>query len=767
MSSGNMPPRQGDLNNARKGRMDVGGPMNRGGHMNRGGPMNRGGRPKNEYGGDGRRDYDYGPPPHDQVYPGDGQRFGERPPVHHDGPPYSGPGMNKECGMFEGKQNIYEENDPMGLPRGLLGDAPPGFHGVQGEPNDGKWDEGYGMRDDMRHGDQPREDYQAEWHNEGMNMRPPFPRPGSWNEMPPNQPPFPRNDGPPPFGRNDQYGRYDGPNRNDRGPPPGRMHMDDRNYGPQNEMNYGPETGMRPGNVDENQMRGVKRGHRESDLYIEVVGLPFTVGYRDVRRFFSGCVIPRDGLKIINNEKGRRAGNAFIKFATKQDAAEAFKRHGNFMGYRYIEIYSCTQEVFENAVDSYVPKNQHGPPPNKMMKVDSDNDSKDDIPSNMRTPPKETEPAPTKTTKEVNLAPALDTSGSVSSSSVIQLKGITLNATSEDLVNFLKDVQINDPSNSIVIEHDSRGKNTGIAYIEIASQKDCETALSFDGRHMGGRMIRIITASKKDLIALQEKEKKNTPDKTLPVKNQKDSPKTPVKTEPKTTPATKTDAQQPASKGQDQKTPEKKLGTAGETKKNETVTGRNTRYYCVSLKGLPFAVTLNEIKEFFQGLNIAPRGIQIVYGKDGRTTGQAFVEFVTSIDCEKALSRDKRYIGKRYVNVQAITKADMIDHLKQARQGNMPNNMDPSGPPFMMPGGKQYHYLRGENFPPSVSIGEILNFFRGYYPVPESIRLHYAEDNRPTGNSLIGFITMDEALKAMEDLNRKPCRKNIVTLRMA
>lgn len=763
-----MPPRQGDMNNARKGNMDMDGPMNRGGHMN------RGGRSKNDYGDESRRNYDYGPPQHDQGYPGDGQRFGDRPPGHNDGPSYSGPGMKEDCGM----QNPYKDNDPMGLSGGILGDAPPGFRGTPNEPNDGKWDERYGMRDDMRRANQSRDNYPGDWHNDGMNMRPPFPRPGSWNDMPPNQPPYPRNDGPPPFGMNEQYGRYDGPNRNDRVPPPGYMHMDDRNCGPPNEMNYGPEGGMRPDGMNDDQMRGVKRGHRESDLYIEVVGLPFTVGYRDVRRFFSGCVIPRDGLKIINNEKGRRVGNAFIKFATEQDAAEAFKRHGNFMGSRYIEIYSCSQEVFENAIDSYVPKNQVGPPPSKMMKVESENSSLDN--NNTRT--RETEPtSPVKmakdtakdATKDTTVVPASNTSGSAgsSSSSVIQIKGITLNATGEDLMKFLKDVHTKDSNNSVVLEHDSRGKNTGIAYIELASQKDCETALTFDGRHMSGRQIRISTATKKDFVALQEKEKKNHPDKNSTAKNQKDSPKGSTKTEPKASPTTKTDSQLAASKGSDQKSPEKKSSFANESKKNETSTSRNIPYYCVHLKGLPFAVTINEISDFFHGLNIAPRGIHIIYGNDGRTTGQAFVEFMTSTECEKALLRDKQYIGKRYINVQPIIKADMLDHLRQSRQSNMPYNMDDSGPPplpqFMQSGAKQYHYLRGENFPQSVSIGEILNFFRGYYPVPESIRLHYAEDNQPTGNSLIGFVSREEALKAMEDLNRKPCRKNLVTLRIA
>ncbi|XP_029641926.1 uncharacterized protein LOC115216597 isoform X1 [Octopus sinensis] len=760
----------GEMNNNRKGRMDMGG------------NMNRNNRSKNDYGADGRRgDYNYGQtPPRDQGFPGsmpgfDGQRFPDRPLGHPDCPPFGEPNMGDDPNMFQGKDKMYEDPDMSGLPRGLLGDAPPGFlPGQPGPPHDSQvnWgDDGYAMRDDRIPGER-LDDFRNEWHEEEMNMGPHYSQPGSWNDMPPNQPPYHRNDGPPPFPRNEPYGRYGSPNRNERGGPPGRMPgslMDDRKYGPPNEMNFGSgDSGnRRPGNMDDNSMRGIKRGHCEPDLFVEVVGLPYSVGYRDVRRFFSGCTIPRDGLKLINNEKGRRAGNAFIKFASEQDTAEAFSRHGNFMANRYIEIYRCSMEDFENAIDSFVPKATHGPTQAKMMKSDNLNENPSRDMSSTKPNTNNDIPPLVKSNKETSANAADNTSSSSSSSPfpIIQIKGIPLNATSDDIVKFLKDVHISNPSTCIVIEHDSRGKNTGIAFVEVMSQKDYEASLTYDGRHMGGRLIRIVEGNKKDMSLLLEKEKKGSSEKSSPNKNQKDVSKAVGKTDSKTGSGDK--MENIASKISEAKAQDKKSLSSSNGKKNETLTSHPVPYYCVSLKGLPFAVTTNEIKEFCQGLNIAPRGIQIVYGKDGRTTGQAFVEFVTSTDCEKAVARDKKYVGKRYVNVTAVTKAEMMDCLKQARQANMQNNTETSNPPFMVHGGKQYEYVKGENFPPSVSIGEILNFFRGYYPVPESIRLHYADDGRPTGNAMIGFLTRDEALKAMEDLNHKLCRKNVVTLRKA
>ncbi|GAB1601199.1 RNA-binding protein 12 [Argonauta hians] len=780
-------PGPGDLGN-RKGRMDMAGNMNRNNRSK-----------SNEYIGDNRRDYGYGQPPsRDQGFPGsmsgfEGQRFPERPLGPPDCPPFGEPNMGDDPHMM-GKDKMYEDSDMSGLPRGLLGDAPPGFlPGQSGPPHDShpNWDDdGYRRRDDQRPDDRI-DDFRGDWRDEEMNRGPHFSQGGSWNDMPPNQPPYHHNDGPPPFPHNEPFGRYDNMNRNERGGPPGRMsgsNMDDRKYGPPNDMNFGGGGGgggggdpgnRRPGDMDDNSMRGMKRGHCDPDLYVEVVGLPFSVGYRDVRRFFAGCTIPRDGLKLINNEKGRRAGNAFVRFASEQDTAEAFSRHGNYMANRYIEIYRCLKEHFDNAVDSFVPKAGNYPPPNKMMKMDypSENISRDPRESREPPGPKPNDIPPfAKSNKETssstaensnnNNNPLNSSSSSSSTSPVIQIKGIPLNATNDDIVKFLKDVHISNPATCVVIEHDSRGKNTGIAYVEVMSQKDYETSLTYDGRHMGGRLIRIVEGSRKDMSSLVDKEKKGLSEKSSPSKNAKDVSKSMSKTDSKPGSCDKTD--NVGSKPPEAKDEDKKGIPGGNGRKNETLTTHPVPYYCVSLKGLPFAVTTNEIKEFFQGLNIAPRGIQIVYGKDGRTTGQAFVEFVTSMDCEKAVARDKRYVGKRYINVVAVTKAEMTDCLKQARLATLQNNVDPPNPPpFMVHGGKQYEYVRGENFPPTVSIGEILNFFRGYFPIPESIRLHYADDGRPTGNAMIGFLTRDEAIKALEDLNHKICRKNIVMLRKA
>lgn len=47
------------------------------------------------------------------------------------------------------------------------------------------------------------------------------------------------------------------------------------------------------------------------------------------------------------------------------------------------------------------------------------------------------------------------------------------------------------------------------------------------------------------------------------------------------------------------------------------------------------------------GLNIMPNGIIIQYGEDGRETGEAYVQFCSSEDAEKALEKHKMKIDHR------------------------------------------------------------------------------------------------------------------------
>ncbi|RUS85993.1 hypothetical protein EGW08_006263 [Elysia chlorotica] len=105
---------------------------------------------------------------------------------------------------------------------------------------------------------------------------------------------------------------------------------------------------------------------------------------------------------------------------------------------------------------------------------------------------------------------------------------------------------------------------------------------------------------------------------------------------------------------------------------------------------------------------------------------------------------------------------------------NMPPCKSPELPPAPAPPtnkgippgvlNQNWFYVRCQNFPPDITISEILHFFQGFRPLGHSIRLHYSSDGKPTGNAVVGFAYREEADRALGNLNMKRCRQNIITL---
>ncbi|XP_072324128.1 RNA-binding protein 12B-like isoform X2 [Scyliorhinus torazame] len=68
------------------------------------------------------------------------------------------------------------------------------------------------------------------------------------------------------------------------------------------------------------------------------------------------------------------------------------------------------------------------------------------------------------------------------------------------------------------------------------------------------------------------------------------------------------------------------------------------------------------------------------------------------------------------------------------------------------------------NLPFKFSVDEILDFFYGYRVIPESVTVRYNEKGLPAGDAVITFETIDEAMAAVRELNEKPIGKRNVKL---
>jgi len=68
------------------------------------------------------------------------------------------------------------------------------------------------------------------------------------------------------------------------------------------------------------------------------------------------------------------------------------------------------------------------------------------------------------------------------------------------------------------------------------------------------------------------------------------------------------------------------------------------------------------------------------------------------------------------------------------------------------------------NLPYSVTPGEILQFFDGFHAVPDSVRIHYLEDGRCSGDAIISFKGNKDATAAVSSLNKRTIARRKVEL---
>lgn len=71
----------------------------------------------------------------------------------------------------------------------------------------------------------------------------------------------------------------------------------------------------------------------------------------------------------------------------------------------------------------------------------------------------------------------------------------------------------------------------------------------------------------------------------------------------------------------------------------------------IKVRGLPWSTTVDEIMKFFDECNITngKAGIHMTMSKEGRPSGEAYIEMDSEEDIEKACKRDRDHMGHRYI----------------------------------------------------------------------------------------------------------------------
>uniref|UniRef100_A0A8C6RSG6 RRM domain-containing protein n=1 Tax=Nannospalax galili TaxID=1026970 RepID=A0A8C6RSG6_NANGA len=148
--------------------------------------------------------------------------------------------------------------------------------------------------------------------------------------------------------------------------------------------------------------------------------------------------------------------------------------------------------------------------------------------------------------------------------------------------------------------------------------------------------------------------------------------------------------------------------------------------FMVGVRGLPWSCLVDKVQQFFSDCKIqnGAQGIHFIYTREGRPSGEAFVELELEDEVKLALKKDRETMGHRYVEVFKSNNVEMDWVLKHTT-----NSPDMANDGFV--------WLRGLPF--GCSKEEIVQFFSGLEIVPnEDFR------GRSTGED---FEIAEKALK--------------------
>ncbi|ESN91756.1 hypothetical protein HELRODRAFT_70316 [Helobdella robusta] len=160
--------------------------------------------------------------------------------------------------------------------------------------------------------------------------------------------------------------------------------------------------------------------------------------------------------------------------------------------------------------------------------------------------------------------------------------------------------------------------------------------------------------------------------------------------------------------------------------------------FIVRLRGLPWSADSAEIVRFLEDCKLTEENVHIIRLYDGRSTGEAYVELSSEEDVNKAIAKNKKHLGKRYVDVHKAKRSEMEFALKRTNQ-SVPMNGKSKNVPIVK--------LRGLPF--SCSKEEVANFFSGLEIAPNGITFITDHLGRCTGEGYVQFISQESIEKAL------------------
>ncbi|KAI3916156.1 hypothetical protein MKW98_004597 [Papaver atlanticum] len=189
---------------------------------------------------------------------------------------------------------------------------------------------------------------------------------------------------------------------------------------------------------------------------------------------------------------------------------------------------------------------------------------------------------------------------------VVRLRGLPFNCTDIDIYKFFSGLDIID-----CLLVNKNGRFSGEAFVVFSNTMQSEVALQKDHQNMGRRYVEVFRCNKQDYYHAISAE--------MNYEGSYD---------------------------------EYRGSPPPRSSKRRSVDKDQLEYTeILKLRGLPFSATKSEILDFFGDFDLVEDSIHLACRADGKATGEAYVEFVSTDEAKRAMGKDKMTMGSRYVEL--------------------------------------------------------------------------------------------------------------------
>ncbi|NXG75476.1 RB12B protein, partial [Baryphthengus martii] len=484
-------------------------------------------------------------------------------------------------------------------------------------------------------------------------------------------------------------------------------------------------------------------------VVIRLQGLPVVAGPADIRRFFLGLNIPDGGVHIIGGEMGE----AFIIFATDEDARRAMSCSGGFIKDSRIELFLSSKAEMQNTIEMSRKRFDRGgretmSGSRRIGTNGSGASGVGDFPHLVTAfpkginkpgygPPNHPEAGfHTNGTRHSDLGMPKSSYQSIKDSHPFNpddlylfLRGIPYSATEDEVRAFLSGICVD---GVILIKH-RNGLNNGDCLVRCATPGDALEGLKRHRQYMGQRFIEISPTTEERWIEYGGRV--DMPDEMDHFLCEDRSPRS--------------SGYMHSRKHSHSRSPRRQRTRSRSSP---------TQEYYIHLRNLSTNLEKRDLRDFFPDLDICSKQIKLLTDKHQRRTRDAFVMLRSERDYKAALECHRKVLLNRPVYIFPISRKSMLKIIDSCERKRSQDRDHPGQAVSEKsyreghPGPKLCVYVR--NFPFDVSKLEVQKFFQRFDVDEDDIYLLYDDKGVGLGEALVRFKSEEEAMKA-ENLNRR------------